>query len=73
VPHFVGDHGVGGVAVVLVVRREVVVGVVGVEGGDGRRRHHPHADAFEPAGVDVAGVEQRRLGVGGVQAPGVDM
>ena len=62
------------VAVDLVGRRvEERVLLVRAAGGDVAGPHHPERDALLAAGVDVAGVAQRHLGVRGVQRADVDV
>ena len=73
VPHFFGDLVVRGVAVRLVVEGlEHRIGVVGIEAVISARWHHPDAHAFRPPGVDVPSVLEGGLGIGGVEAAGVD-
>src|SRR5262245_2898185 len=62
----------GGVPVDLVGGRvEERVLLVRARRADRGGRYHPDGHAFLPAGVDVAGVVQRDLRVGGVQAADV--
>ena len=54
-------------------RVEERVLLVGAARGDAVGRDDPDRHAFLPAGVDVAGVAERHLGVGRVQAADVHM
>src|SRR5580692_6935976 len=70
----VGDVVERRVAVHLVAGRlEERVLLVRARRGDVRRADHPDADALVAAGVQVTGVVQGHLGVGGVQAADVDV
>src|SRR5882757_3496508 len=51
----------------VTARREEGILLIGAGRGDVHRPHHADADALIPSGVEIAGIVQRHLVVGGVQ------